>query len=228
MKPGLQEEPRVAFAFAACKFYSKWFHRVKSTGMEHVPQDKVAGPLIIVANHTAGIDPALVQTFCKFEVTWMMGSDMMVPMLDPLWKLLALIRVQRNPDGSPSKDIASVRAAVRVLKSKGVIGIFPEGRIAKQGQMHPFHEGVGILVSLTGAPVLPVHIVDTPRCKNAWGSIYTRSHSRVEFLPLVRFAKHQKPDEITEELRKLFAEQVGAEVGVAKKLRWGEPIEMSA
>ena len=55
------------------RVYARVFHRLTVEGAERVPRGSRAGPLIVVCNHTSGVDPILVQAVCPFEVTWTMA-----------------------------------------------------------------------------------------------------------------------------------------------------------
>lgn len=163
--------------------------------------------LIVIANHTAGIDPVLVQCACPFEVRWMMGADMMHPLLKDLWAWVGIIGVDR---ASARGDAGALREGLRHLEEGGVLGIFPQGRIERAGAQgedrKPFAPGVGLLVRKSGAPVLAVRISGTPSCATAWGSLWRRSRSVVEVLGVRDYGEPgragMKPAEIAADLEK--------------------------
>ncbi len=180
--------------------------------------------MLVVANHTAGIDPILIQAACGFEVSWMMAADMMVPQAGAVWRWTRVIRVERTgEDGERRGNAASLREAVRRLQAGGVVGLFPEGRIERpRGVLLPFMPGVGLLVvmadkrlSSTGAPpspvpqskgvpILPVVIEGTPDASTAWGSLWRRSRSTLRVLPMVRYERTATAEEITSDLEERF------------------------
>lgn len=183
-RPG---DPRAGLFLAALRVYVRLVHRLRVRGGEHIPRpasDGQVGPLIVVANHTAGVDPLLVMAACPFEISWMMGEDMMTGALGFLWKWGGIIGVDRK---NPRGDATALRRALAVLEDGGVVGIFPEGHIAPRGEVLPFAPGVGLLVARSGAPVLQAVIEGTPAADSVWGSLFTPSRSRVTFLPLERF-----------------------------------------
>ena len=203
-QPGLQDEVLVGLAYVFCKSFVGLMHRGRATGVEHVPA-RGAGPLIVVSNHTAGLDPMLIQAFCPFEITWMMGRDMMMPRFDVIWELLDVIAVDRGGTGKAGRDTAALRRAVKLLKAGGVVGIFPEGHIPERG-LGEFSAGVGMIAAMSGAPVLVVRVSGTPKTDRAWKSLITPSQSRVEFLGLERFEKSEKSEAITARLRGMYEE----------------------
>ena len=54
--------------------------------------------------------------------------------------------------------LASMRAAVRIIRNNWNLLLYPEGQRSRSGEMGPFKAGVGVLARLTGRPVIPVHV----------------------------------------------------------------------
>ena len=50
-----------------------------------------------------------------------------------------------------------------------VIGIFPEGKLTRDGEMNPFRPGIEKIVEQTGAPVVPLAL------RGLWGSFFSRT-----------------------------------------------------
>ncbi|MCA9281284.1 MAG: 1-acyl-sn-glycerol-3-phosphate acyltransferase [Phycisphaerales bacterium] len=190
--------------------YARRWQRTTYEGLGHIPGADAGGspdePLIVVCNHTAGIDPVLVQAACPFEVRWMMALDMRVRFMEGIWKYGRILFVDReNPTGM------ELREAMAHVKGGGVLGVFPEGGIARPsgspGELLPFREGVGLMVRRTGALVLPVAITGTPVSPSAWGSIWRRSRNgaRVRFLETTRFGRETDAKAITAALEETIA-----------------------
>lgn len=214
----LLDNPRgdvpLGLAFHTVRFYSFWFHRLRIRGVENVPNRK-CGPLIVVCNHTAGVDPALVQAACPFEVRWMMAKDMMLPRYQWLWDWVRVIGVDRTT----KRDTASAREAIRHLEALGVVGVFPEGGIESPPRtLRPFMAGVGLLVAKTDSPVMPVFIEGTPNTPRAWGSLWIRSHARLTIGPPMYFAQGAKADAIAAEIQHWFERTSGWPVAPASPL----------
>lgn len=180
------------------KIYVRLVHRLRVRGLENVPASRRPGPIIVVANHTSGVDPLLMQAAVPFEIRFMMARDMQPRLFRRLWDWTGVISVDRDTAGG---DTRAAREAIRYLTSfptpaeapsqptSGVIGIFPEGGIERpQGRIMPFLPGVGLLVHKSGARVLPVLIEGAPDHPRAWGSLYTRSRARVTFFPIIDYA----------------------------------------
>ncbi|MEO0632003.1 MAG: lysophospholipid acyltransferase family protein [Planctomycetota bacterium] len=195
--------------------YLRLVHRVKHENTEHVRAAEAAlaegRPVIVIANHTAGTDPLLVQLATwKFEIRWMMAADMRIEPLEPLWKWSRIIDVERY-----SGDATSARAALRHLSTgpahDRVLGIFPEGGIERPPeQLLPFLPGVGLLIKRSKALVLPALIDGTPRVDPAFASLWHTSHSRVRFgEPIDYAATDLKPAEIVADLQQRYLDWSG-------------------
>ncbi|MCC6427702.1 MAG: 1-acyl-sn-glycerol-3-phosphate acyltransferase [Phycisphaerales bacterium] len=204
----LMDNPRVdvnwGLAIAGARIYARLVHRLRIEGLENVPVSREPGPLILVVNHTAGVDPLLVQSACPFEIRWMMAADMQVEAMKWAWEWLRVIRVDRI-----GRDTTSAREAIRHLEQGGVVGIFPEGAIERPPrQVRPFFPGVGLLIARSGAPVLPVVVDGTPHGRHAWESLFRTSRSTVRFFPLVRYSEGSA-GEITRDLRDRYIAWTG-------------------
>ncbi|MEM1330667.1 MAG: lysophospholipid acyltransferase family protein [Planctomycetota bacterium] len=194
------------------QFLAFWLHRVRVEGREHIPRTRAGvGPMIVVCNHTAGVDPILVQALCRFEVRWMMAEDMREPALEWVWSLGRVIFVDRRKGGGGN----STRVAMKHLAEGGVIGIFPEGNLERPARtLLPFMKGVGLMVKRSGASVLPIVIDGTPQVDPAWASIYRPSHSRVRVLPPIDYTETDLgAAEIVEDLQQRFLDVTGWPLG---------------
>ena len=192
------------------RLYARLVQRMRVEGREHIPtRESLDGRALIVApNHTAGVDPVLVQAAIAgaFEPRWMMAEDMRAPGLQWFWEYGRVIFVDRSV-----RDTRSIREAMRHLKQGGVLGVFPEGHIERPPrQILPFKGGIGMLVARAEALVLPVVIEGTPQCDPAWASLWRFGRARVRFLPLIDYQERRaSSDEIGEDLRGVFAEATG-------------------
>lgn len=196
----------LALAYRFAQVWCRLVHDVRGEGLEHVPHERTA--LVIVANHTAGLDPVLIQTQLRVEVRWMMAKDMRIRGLEHVWSLLKIIEVDRQAVASGKRDTRSLRTAISHLKQGGVIGIFPQGKIVRPGDPRvPFQHGAAMLAIMAGAPILPAHIRGTPATPTAWQSLWTRSASRVRFGPLMRPNADDTPETLTARVEAWFAAQ---------------------
>jgi 1-acyl-sn-glycerol-3-phosphate acyltransferase len=189
-------------------------HATRYCGRELIPKADGPGPsgrrpeggaLLVVANHTAGLDPLLIQQVCPFFVRWMMWQNMRVGSLEPLWRWLKILFV----GGGRAQDLATMREALRELERGGAVGIFPEGGIARPPRtIQRFRGGVGVLVSKSGARVLPVVIEGPAKARHAFVSLFIPARSRVRVMPIIDY-RGVDADQIAEDLEARFAAWTG-------------------
>lgn len=144
------------------------------TGLENVPEE---GGVILAGNHVANADGVLIAVAVAPK-RFMRGLGKQEVFKVPLlgWWLKANGQIPLDRRG----DVGAMRAAVSVLKDGGCLLVLPEGTRSKTGKPGPAKAGLGFLAGVSGAPVIPVHIIGTDRWPRA---------SRVElrFGPGVRF-----------------------------------------
>jgi 1-acyl-sn-glycerol-3-phosphate acyltransferase len=169
--------------------------------------DDLGGPMIVVSNHTAGVDPILVSIAVPTRICWLMADDMRVPGMGWFWNWAGVIFIARNRHGR-----TGLRRARKHLDDGGVIGIFPEGKIERPAkQLLRFAPGVGVLVKRSGARVLPVIIEGTPtEAANAWDSLWTRSNTRVRVMKPIDYSDSGMSNaEIAQDLHRRYEEWTG-------------------
>ena len=123
-----------------------------------------SGPVIVVANHPfGGLDGIIlasalsaVRKDIKVLVNYFLLN---ILELNPIF--LPVDPFNRN--GSAARNIASMRSAIRWVKSGGMLVVLPAGEVShfswkrRKVEDPPWNHTVGRLVQLTGAPVLPVY-----------------------------------------------------------------------
>jgi hypothetical protein len=75
--------------------YARLFHWMRIVHRKNIPSGPVVNgrPIVVVANHTAGVDPLLIQAALPFYVRWMMAADMRAESLEGLWSFLEVISI---------------------------------------------------------------------------------------------------------------------------------------
>jgi len=206
------------------RLYSRIFHGMTVRGKQHIPPHaRIDGrPVIVVSNHSAGVDPILIQSSLPWFVRWLMAADMQGSGLTPLWQFVDVILIDRT--GKP--DMAAIRAAIHTLATNHAtiddprdqgsdhaqirhpqsVGIFPEGRLRRTPtELNPFLPGVGLLVCRSKAIVLPVVIRGTPFASQSWGSLIHPSRSTLEYhAPIDYAALGTKPGDIAADLESRY------------------------
>ena len=119
MKEVIKKICRVVVAF--CIFwYCKIVYKIKIVGKENIPKE---GALLFCGNHRTYLDPPLITVTAGRKMSFMAKEELKS---NPLMSFLCFafdgIWVKRD-----SKDIGSLKTAMKILKNGGCIGIFPEG-----------------------------------------------------------------------------------------------------
>ncbi len=108
------------------------------------------GPVILASNHVGIADGPLLAIFAPRPVHALTKQEMFKGFMDPF-----LLGAGQIPLDRFNADPLAVKRCLRVLRSGGVIGIFPEGSRGA-GEFERFHTGAAYLALVTGAPIVPV------------------------------------------------------------------------
>ncbi len=160
----------------------------------------VDGPLIVVANHVSGIDPVLVQAWLGRPIRWMMERAVMLSAAAWLWRAIRVIPVEAS-------GTTALREAMRTLSAGGVVGIFPEGQIARPpGKVQVFRRGLAALARRTDSKVAVFVIDGIPACGNPFVSLVRPSRARLRLVAIVEPAATAEAEESwTQSLRQSMA-----------------------
>lgn len=159
--------------------------------------DKVprTGAVILASNHASSADPVLIGAFLNQQLgrplNWLGKRELFdFPLTGWLARQGGIHPVDRD-----AADLEAFRSAMRVLDAGQILAVFPEGTRSRDGGLQHVREGVGMLALRSGAPVLPVAVVDSdlmwPR-----GRLLPRFGKRVT-------VRYGAPFSVQEELAKL-------------------------
>jgi 1-acyl-sn-glycerol-3-phosphate acyltransferase len=183
-------------------------HRIEWVDRAVIPDElaSLAGRgAIVVANHASGVDPFAIQIAFHRRIRWLMAKDQMIPALRDLWEHLGILPVSYGRD-----DSATFKEALRHVQRGGILGIFPEGAIARPPrQVRPFLPGVGLLVARSKAPVVLCLIEGAPEASSALASLFVPARVRVRCLGVFEFGKERDVEAITARLRQAIVDASG-------------------
>ena len=136
----------------------KIVHPWKVIGNKHMPENGV----LICGNHSSMSDPIYVamalghrqqsRIIAKIEL-------MRIPVLGFILKHAGIIGIDRG-----KADVGAIKSALKALKNKERLLMFPEGTRVEEGAEGDAHAGAAMLATRTGVPIVPVYI---PR-KKKW------------------------------------------------------------
>jgi 1-acyl-sn-glycerol-3-phosphate acyltransferase len=130
--------------------------RLEVRGIENVPR---SGAGIIMINHVNFFDPVVVLASLGRVVVPMAKVEAFEDKrIGFLVASYGCIPVHRGV-----VDVQAFRSAIEALQSGKLVLISPEGTRSPTGELIQGQEGLALLAARTGAPVIPVGIVGTPR-----------------------------------------------------------------
>lgn len=130
--------------------------RTRVYGRENIPAE---GAVILAANHASNIDPPLMASLIERPVSYMAKIELFE---NPIFGA-AIRRCHAFPVKRGESDRGAIKAAVTVLKEGRVLGLFPEGTRSKTGELQKAEAGVALIAAMTGAPIVPVAILNSHR-----------------------------------------------------------------
>ncbi len=141
--------------YAVCRMASQVFFRLaygmKITGMENLPR---TGKIVVASNHRSNFDPPILGGTLPRETHFFAKAELFeIPILGRLIRYLNAFPVRRG-----EFDRSSLDQCLSVLKHDGLLLFFPEGTRAPHDGFLQAKLGIGWVVSLAQAPVVPVYI----------------------------------------------------------------------
>jgi len=126
----------------------KLFFWFKVEGLENLPSKS---NFIVVANHTSFMDGVVLGAAIPTRVYWITLRELYaIPFFRVFFNMIGAI-----PSGSASEK------AISLLMQDHNVGLFPEGGISRDGQLHDFKRGAALLAMKTGRPIVPCAISGT-------------------------------------------------------------------
>lgn len=158
----------------------------KIIGKENIPKDT---NYVLAGNHTKWLDPIMLIAIIPQQVHFLAKDSLFKGITKPL-----LIGVGAIPVNRKIHDHEALESAIKMLKKKAVIGIFPEGTINREKKTPtlPFKIGAVKMANESKTPIVPFIITGEYK-------IFSSSIT-IEFLPPKEITDHL--EEENNELRK--------------------------
>ncbi|AZR72754.1 hypothetical protein BBF96_04710 [Anoxybacter fermentans] len=141
-------------AYWVVTFYLKLFRKLKIYGRENIPEK---GAFIVAGNHVSNFDPPVLGVAMTRKVRFMAKKELFkyAPIAWLLHQLGAF------PVSRGKADLEAIRTSLEVLKSGGVLGVFPEGTRHKPGKLGRAQPGIVMLALKAKVPILPCALTNT-------------------------------------------------------------------
>jgi 1-acyl-sn-glycerol-3-phosphate acyltransferase len=114
---------------------------------------------VVICNHRSSLDPTFIAMTVPRLVHWMVAREF----CESLFFRRMLKVCGSIPVGRAGYDTAAAKAAIRIVESGGLVGIFPEGGINETDQfLRPGRSGAALIALKARAPVVPCYIENAP------------------------------------------------------------------
>lgn len=138
------------------------FYGARITGRRNMPR---TGSLIVAANHLSTGETVIMPSLLPRRVAFLAKAELFEGNRGPVSKLLAwfLKTIKMVPvDRAGGRDsLNALRHGVAVVENGGAVAMFPEGTRSPDGRMYKGKTGVARLALATGAPVIPIGLLDS-------------------------------------------------------------------
>jgi 1-acyl-sn-glycerol-3-phosphate acyltransferase len=151
------------------------FRTLHVRGLEKVPR---TGPVLVVGNHIATLDPPLTGALVKrFDVYYMAKSEYFErPRQRWIFRAYNAFPVVRH-----TPDRHALKQALKVLQDGHVLMMYPEGTRSRDLQMHRPYAGAGFLARKSQAPIVPVAVWGSEGVLPTGASWPKRAHVQIVF-----------------------------------------------
>lgn len=118
-------------------------------GIDNLPKDK---NYVLAGNHTKWLDPIMLIAIIPKQVHFLAKDSLFKGITKPFLKGVGAIPVNRK-----IHDHQALESAIKALKEKDVIGIFPEGTINREKKTPtlPFKIGAVKMANVTNTSIVP-------------------------------------------------------------------------
>ncbi|OLD62838.1 MAG: hypothetical protein AUI47_10950 [Acidobacteria bacterium 13_1_40CM_2_68_5] len=153
-------------------------------GLEHLPR---RGPAIVVSNHASYADAIILGSAAPRPIHFVVLQSM-YDLLLIRWFYWGMGTIPVRAEG---QDSGSIKRAVRLLSSGGILGVFPEGGRSSDGALSEPRLGAAMIAALSGAPVVPAYIDGARDSLPVGGAFPKPARIHVRFGPPLRFDRRR-------------------------------------
>lgn len=158
------------------KFFLRIYFSIKyNISYNNKDLQKINPPYIILANHVNNLDPFFITSYIKQPVYFVTSDEQF---RYPLRKFLLRNLVGAIPKKKFVSDINTVKDIIKVIKNKGIVGIFPEGQRSWEGETKEIIFSTAKLVKKIGVPVVTVQLKGALLAHPRWSN--TNRKGKVE------------------------------------------------
>jgi 1-acyl-sn-glycerol-3-phosphate acyltransferase len=175
-------------------------YRITVEGGDHIP---ASGGCILAANHESLADPFFLGVATTRPIHYMAKAE--------LWRnrILAFLMDAFGtfPVERGGGDSRALRHGVQLLEKGAVLGIFPQGT-AKPQRERPYLRGAARLALATGAPLVPVCMVNTEKALRPRKTRIGFPQIRILVAPPLRVDKQRATVAVARDLTRLLEDAI--------------------
>ena len=152
-------------------------YRIRVEGEENLPDE---GAAVLVSNHVSFMDPLIINACTRRPPRFVMYYKIFnIPVLRFIFKTARAIPIagRREDEALMERAFAEVDAT---LADGGLVAIFPEGGITRDGDIATFRPGIERILAARPVPVVPIAL------RGLWGSVFSRRDSALGRMRLPR------------------------------------------
>ena len=160
-------------------------------GREHVPDE---GPAIIASNHLSFSDSIFMPLMVKRKVTFVAKAEYFTGrglkgfLVRMFFVGTGTIPVDRSGGRAAQ---AAIETGLRILREGRLFGIYPEGTRSPDGRLYRGKTGVARLALESGAPVIPVVMLNADEIQPPGKIIPKIKRVRIRFGPPMDFSRYR-------------------------------------
>jgi 1-acyl-sn-glycerol-3-phosphate acyltransferase len=148
--------------YTLAKFWGRWFYALSIQGKAIRPKlAERPGGYVLACTHLSHLEPFVVSAILQRKVEWMARIEF-YRHKPAAWMLHALDAFPVNRFGVP---VSSIRTAIARAREGRVVGIFPEGGVARGANSvcrgGPIKRGVCLVSMRANVPIIPCVVLGT-------------------------------------------------------------------
>lgn len=145
-------------------------YHVRKRGLDNIPEE---GPALLVCNHVSYVDALIIAGCVRRPIRFVMYHKIYnLPVLNFVFRSAGAISIAGKHEDPALMEKAFVEIE-KALKEGGLVCVFPEGKLTRNGKMNTFRPGVERILEAMPVPVVPMAL------NGLWGSAFSRHPSNI-------------------------------------------------
>lgn len=163
------------FLIAMNRYYCRLWQRLPAA-VQALPE----GPVILVGNHRAGVDPLLVQAAVDRPLSFLISREYYQKMGYAHWLFALAGAIPVKPGGANRHALSE---AIEAVRDGAALCLFPEGGANPPVPMRKLYPGAIVIAMETGASIIPFRVTGVWPFdrQHLWPPFLKRGRARVVF-----------------------------------------------